>query len=244
MGTTGRSPIVIVTRPEPDASRFAALLGASGMLAVVSPVVQIDLFLDALDLSGAGGLIFTSANGVRAFSATGGAPRGPAFAVGPATAAAARAAGFADVVVGGGDVETLAGALLSFSKTRPGLGEFVHIVGRHEAGDLAGRLAAEGLKVRRALAYEAKPAAGLSPQAMECLTSGARDLFVAHFSIRSAKIFEDLCEKAGIAGRLSAVDAAVLSPAIARSLMFPWRRVVAASSPSPEALIAAIRKSR
>ena len=75
-------------------------------------------------LDGAAGLLFTSANGVRAFAAA--SPRRdlPALAVGDATAAAARAAGFADVASAGGNVADL--ALLVRRRLEPEAGALVH----------------------------------------------------------------------------------------------------------------------
>jgi uroporphyrinogen-III synthase len=60
-------------------------------------------------VSGVGALAFTSVNGVEAFAARSAWRETRVFAVGAATAAAARAAGFADIVSSEGGVTALAG---------------------------------------------------------------------------------------------------------------------------------------
>ena len=58
--------LALVTRPEPDASDFAALLERAGMRAVKTPAMTIEPTGAAPSLEGAAALAFTSANGVRA----------------------------------------------------------------------------------------------------------------------------------------------------------------------------------
>ncbi len=108
-------------------------------------------------LEGAAGLLFTSANGVRAFAAASARRDLPALAVGDATADAARAAGFADVASAGGTVADL--ALLVRRRLKPEAGALVHSAAQEVAGDLAGALGRDGYEVRRAILYDAVPAA-------------------------------------------------------------------------------------
>ena len=70
------------------------------------------------------------------------------------TAAAARAAGFA-ARSADGDVDDL--AALVIAAHRPGAGAFLHVRGRHAAGDLVGRLAAAGVPARAAEIYDQAP---------------------------------------------------------------------------------------
>src|ERR1043166_2172034 len=103
---------ILVTRPDPEASRFAAQLREHGIDALVAPLMIVeptDAQLPALD--GIQALIFTSANGVRAYIARGGRADLPAYAVGEATAAAARTAGFAKAISAGSDWQGLSALL-------------------------------------------------------------------------------------------------------------------------------------
>ena len=90
----------LVTRPEEDARAIAAELRAQGIETILAPMLSIVQRRDPkIDLSGIQALLFTSANGVRAFAAASGARDLPVFAVGDATAGAARNAGFKNVEI-------------------------------------------------------------------------------------------------------------------------------------------------
>ena len=104
----------------------------------------------APDLTGVAALAFTSRNGVDAFAALSGARALPVFAVGDATAEAARAAGFASVRSAGGALADLARLLTAEAPGRvlaPGALE--------PSGDLpallAGRVGVHVLPVYRAV---------------------------------------------------------------------------------------------
>ncbi|HEY7610485.1 MAG TPA: uroporphyrinogen-III synthase, partial [Alphaproteobacteria bacterium] len=61
---------ILLTRPEPDAQRFAAQLAEHGIEAVVAPLMTIETADAPLPpLEGVQALVFTSANGVRAYAA-------------------------------------------------------------------------------------------------------------------------------------------------------------------------------
>ncbi len=106
----------------------------------------------APDLKGVAAIAFTSANGVEAFAARCADRRPPVFAVGAATAAAARAAGFSDVVSADGGVNELVGLI---AKARAGLpGEILHAGPAEPAGDLGGALRRRGLSARGIAVYE------------------------------------------------------------------------------------------
>jgi uroporphyrinogen-III synthase len=153
---------VWITRAEPGASATAARVTAAGLAPLVMPLLEtVDLPEAAAALGGDGPLAFTSANGVRAFARLSPRRSGPVYVVGPATAAAAQVAGFADIRSGAGDVEALAARILADAPP----GEVLHASAREPAGDLAGRLQASGQSARRVAVYAARetspPAAGL-----------------------------------------------------------------------------------
>jgi len=142
---------VIVTRPEPDASAFAAMVKAAGMTPVLSPTIEIAFRPAAVSFDGVRALAFTSANGVRALMHTAlpaGALALPVFAVGPASADAARQAGFGTVSTAAGDVASLAELI---GRSFAGDGAVLHISGSDRAGDLAELLAKSDVEARRAL---------------------------------------------------------------------------------------------
>src|SRR5579885_2968460 len=103
----------LITRPEEDARPLADALKSRGIATVIEPLLSIRVLPEAApgltqDLEGVQALLFTSANGARAFAEL--SPRRDigVLAVGDATAAAARALGFSAVESAGGDVQALA----------------------------------------------------------------------------------------------------------------------------------------
>lgn len=105
---------VIVTRAEPGAAETMARLAEAGYRAIAAPMLTLaPLDVTLPDLSGVAHLVFTSANGVRFFASASGKRVAMAWCVGPSTAEAARAAGFAQVHEGRGDAVALAEDILA-----------------------------------------------------------------------------------------------------------------------------------
>ena len=158
-----RGAKVWVTRAQPGAASTAGRLTERGLDPVVLPLIEIRALAPALpDLAAFDGLIFTSLNGVAAFTDLGPPAEAfalPVFAVGDATARSARAAGFAMVRSADGDVEALAEMI---RQTAPGA-RLLHPAALQPAGDLSG--AVEGvaeihvLPVYEAVATSAAPPA-------------------------------------------------------------------------------------
>ncbi len=235
---------VMITRPREDALVVAKELAAQGVETIVEPLFEIvPRVANDLDLDGAQALLLTSANGVRALAAASPRRVSPILAVGEATAAAARAAGFARVEAAGaaaGDVVAL--AALAEKRCDPRAGALVHVCGSVVAGDLAGRLAARGFTVRREVLYEARPAAALSGAAVTALSQGAVDA-VLLFSPRTAKAFVRLAEEAGVRAALGLVEALCLSPAVGEAAgAVAWREVRVADRPNQAALLALVAR--
>jgi uroporphyrinogen-III synthase len=148
---------VWITRAQPGAEATAARVRALGHDAWVEPLLDIRPLADVrIDLSDVGALAFTSANGVRAFANLSGQREIKVFAVGAATAQAARAAGFRAVLSADGDVSALAqGIAARRGEIR---GAVLHPGATEPAGDLAGALAEQGVEVRSIALYESVPA--------------------------------------------------------------------------------------
>lgn len=128
---------VWVTRAEPGAARTADRLTALGFTPLVTPLLTLAPLPGALDAApspdAVAVLALTSPNGVEAFAPL--IPRfrdHPVFAVGDATAEAARAAGFADVRSASGDIHALARLIAAEAPPGPLLAPGA----REPAGDL------------------------------------------------------------------------------------------------------------
>lgn len=234
---------VLVTRPREDAGSLAEALAGLGFEPVIESLFAIRFKDEAPDLGGVAALAFTSANGVRALvHAAPGAPEAglPVFAVGPASAAVAREAGFRRVAAAGGDVAALARLIADEAGTLQGA--VLHLAGARRAGDLVGALRAAGIEARRAVLYEAEAARALSAPVRADIADG-RIGAVLIFSPRTARLFVSLMRDAGLAEAARAMTLVALSPAVAEAASeAPWRAVVTAERPEAEAALDALQR--
>jgi uroporphyrinogen-III synthase len=148
-----RPRVAWITRAEPGAAATAARVRQLGIEPIVEPLLEVRAIEGAdLDLSGVSALAFTSANAVAAFATRSTERTLRVFAVGDATAAAARAQRFQSVLSAQGDVAALASALVA--RRRELTGTILYPAAAEPAQDLAGALAAVGLRVRQTAIYE------------------------------------------------------------------------------------------
>ena len=236
---------VLVTRMRPEADHLADLLAAQGHEALVEPLLEIrpvegDPASLLGDLAEVQALLFTSANGVRAFAALSDVRSLPVFAVGDSTAAAAREAGFDQVESAGGDVEDL--AVLVGRRLDPTQGALFHAAARQVAGDLKGALEARGFALRRAVLYEAVAVSTLSPATLDALR--ARDIdAVLLFSPRTGETFVRLVREHDLIASLVPCRAVCLSAAVAATVdALDWAGVEVAEQPTQEALLASLQR--
>ncbi|MBY9066336.1 uroporphyrinogen-III synthase [Hyphomonas sp. WL0036] len=160
---------VIVTRTQPGADETAARLKALGFAPIVSPMLRIvQTGLAPTLLDGVADIVFTSANGVRAFALAGASPAElTAWCVGPSTAEAARQVGFGRVVEGDGDAEDLARLIVTARSEL--LGPLLHIANDAAAGNLVAGLKTAGLDARFAAPYNTEAAPALTEEALAAL---------------------------------------------------------------------------
>lgn len=231
---------LLVTRPDEDASPLMAALEAMGHQAFHMPLLRVQHLSGVMIPSVAWqALLVTSANGVRALAAheaVAGLLSVPVVAVGEASAAAARAAGFVHVTASGGDVVRLAETVKDL--LRPEGGALLHIAGTVLAGDLKGVLEAQGFSVERAVLYEAQVATQLPPEGCQLIAEGGID-GVLLFSPRTAATFVSLVQAAGLEGQMAGLCAFCLSQAVADALApLTFAQVAVSAEPSQDALLA------
>lgn len=221
------APVVLITRPQAAARRFALQVEALGLRHVIAPLLQIvGVPHDAGALRDARGLVFTSENGVR-FAGPG---KGrPAWCVGPRTADCARAAGY-DVTEGPGDA---AGLIPLIGDLGPG---WLHPHGAH----VAARLPVQGIVVYDQLALPLPPGA-------VALLQGETPVILPLFSPRSARLAAGAARAAQASG-----GAAIWTVPISAAADAAWRdawpggaaRCVVADQPDAEGILRAIRAMR
>jgi len=206
----GRRKKIWITRAQPAADVTAERVRALGHDALVAPLLEVRALENVdIDLTGVAAIAFTSANGVRAFAERSGDRALKVFAVGAATAQAARQAGFRSVLSSEGDVAALARGIAA----RKGelKGAVLHAGAAELAGDLAGELAGAGIEARRLILYETRPVALSEAQLKTVLRADA----VLLHSPRAARVLAAVLRKHPPAPTLRALG---LSPAVLKPL--------------------------
>jgi uroporphyrinogen-III synthase len=210
---------LLVTRPEPDAQHTAKALRERGHEVMIAAMLRIEPVAADLGAGPWDALVVTSANACRALARhprLGEVKTHPVFVVGRHTAAAARAAGFADVTSAEGNATDLARLLA----TRFGAGarRLLYIAGEDRAADLAGDLAAQRIAVKTVIIYRAVKVTDFPDSARQALAAehiGG----VLHFSRRSVEAYLACAEAAQILDRALTPFHYCLSPQVARPLI-------------------------
>ncbi len=228
---------VLVTRPSEDSKRVIQALKRQGHAGVAAPLLGVKYTPGPeLDFTGVQALLFTSANGVRAFCARSDERHLTALCVGDATGREALDVGFETVKSAGGDVEAL--AALVKDALDPAQGALLHPAGSKVAGDLKSLVENAGFAYRREVLYEAIKATQLPSAALEALRQNDID-GVLLFSPRTGAAFTRLVDKAGVREKLASVTAYCLSAAVAGEIgNLPWKDVCIAQTPDQTALLA------
>ncbi|MFM9860120.1 uroporphyrinogen-III synthase [Pseudoxanthobacter sp. M-2] len=238
---------LLVTRPQPHAAGTAAALAALGHAPVLSPMLRVEPRADVhIGFDDAAALALTSRTAVEATAALARVRPDlqalfavPVFTVGAATAEAARAAGFEQVLSADGAVGDLVRLIRQY--VRPGDGAILHLGGAVRAGDLAGDLAMAGYSVSTIVVYEAVPATRLSAPAAAALAAGDLDAALV-YSERTAVALVAAAAADGLADALAALPCLGLSKAVLAPLAAAGvRDLCAAAEPNENALFALLQ---
>lgn len=206
---------IVVLRPEPGASETAARARQLGLDAIAIPLFRVEpLDWTVPDPSAFDGLLLTSANAVHHSGRRLEELRGlPVYAVGQATAAAARRAGFEIAQTGSDGIDELLATL------PPGL-RLVHLCGEDRKTTASG-----GQQISQVVVYRARP---VDSPPLAAIQGG---LVLVH-SPRAGRRLAEL-----VRGRDS-IRVAALSPAAAEAAGTGWQVIEAANQPTDEALLA------
>ncbi|MDP2801460.1 MAG: uroporphyrinogen-III synthase [Phreatobacter sp.] len=230
---------VLVTRPEPEASRTAEALAARGHEAVVAPLfaavpvaAEIGGPFAALAVTSPRTIAMMPAGRLAALVAL------PAFAVGDRTAGALADAGFTDIRSAAGNLRALSALIAAAGLPRGA--RILHPGGEDRAGDLAEALAPSGLAVVSAVVYRMAPVTEWPEAAARTLADGTLGA-VLHYSPRAAEVFCHLCLTLGGAAVARRLRHVCLSPAVA-AMLEPLGPscVITAQRPDEAALLAAL----
>jgi uroporphyrinogen-III synthase len=233
---------VLVTRPEPGASRTAQRLAAAGFEPVVLPLTEIrPLPLQHTHGTNAGAVAVTSANAIRhvppkLISALRGTPL---FAVGGATGRAARSAGFADVFEGPGDAAGLAREMAD--KLQPG-SRVLYLCGRVRREQFEALLVHGGLAVEAVETYDTIVISHATDFVVSTLRNEPVEAALA-LSAVAAKVLEQLSGRAGLAHLFENTRYCCISRRAAALLEERnYGRVYVAAAPDEDALISLLER--
>lgn len=199
---------VLLTRPRPQAERFAATLATKAPV-VISPILSIVPRALHIDLADYSGVILTSENAARVLAGLADVAQMPAWCVGDHTAQVAAELGM-NPKSAGGNASDLVEMLLG---QRP-KGVLLHARGAKSRGDVVQKLADGGIAATARVVYDQVETA-LTDQA-RALLAGPGPVVLPLFSPRSARLLGDAAQatKAPLA-------IAALSPAVLRAWTGP-----------------------
>lgn len=208
---------ILVLRPEPGASATLRRAHERGLHAVAVPLFEIEpVAWDAPEAGGFDGLLLTSANAVRSAGEQLEELRGlPVYAVGEATAGAAREAGFEVASTGDTDIRRLLGSI------EPDL-KLLHLAGedRTDPGETSQEI--RTLTVYRSRAKE------------DVHLGDIRESIALIHSPRAGRRLAELADDRD-KGSIAVV---AISPAAADAAGTGWSKVESARTPTDEALLA------
>lgn len=236
---------LLLTRPKTSSEVAAKKLVGLGHVVTIEPMLNIVPLAKQRFDKNFSAVVFTSQNAVRVFCENN--PNwlsdytGEVFAVGPRTAQAVADNGFSRVVVGSGDVDSL--ALLVVASLGAPHDNILFPRGKHVKGDLQGILAKNGFRVEPAVLYEAQAVISFSAATLRALKAGQFD-YILFYSARTAGTFINLAEKANIK-LLAKTTALALSEDIAKVLQkLNWRSIVVACEKTEQALFECINNDK
>lgn len=219
---------LLVTRPGVGGEATAARLRALGHEVLLSPLFALKPVDWELPNFAVDAVLLTSANAARlAGDKIAECTCLPCYAVGAATAQAAKAAGFKDVIAGEADAaDILARAAAD------GVQSMLHLAGRdhRDTGYPA-------IKLERRIVYAADPVGQFDAATEAALCGGTID-WTLLYSPRAARHFAVLVDRLAIPR--AALGLAALSAAVAEAAGSGWREVRSSQLPQEQALFAAL----
>ena len=249
---------VLVTRPEPGAARTAERLSRLGHDAALMPLFQATVTASLDDLPPVpeiSGLIATSARAFDMFEGVDVAAAGianlPVNAVGPATAQAAREAGFANVLQGGGTARALSQELAAAEAQSPG--DFkgnlagsqkvlVYLAGEPRTPVIEAALEAQKIDHVVVECYKMSEISYSTDIVISDILSPAPDVILL-YSSRAARRFTALTSAENMDDFLRFSRFLCLSASISSELPAEWQaRALVAERPEEDSLIRSLAK--
>ncbi|MEY9364484.1 uroporphyrinogen-III synthase [Bradyrhizobium yuanmingense] len=240
---------ILVTRPHPDNAATADNLRTRGHTVLLAPALKLEpvAFQGESEVS-YDAVLVTSANAIRAIAPQLpdlGLLQLPLFAVGEHTAAAAREAGFAEVIVAGGDAASLRDKVMQSARDKElkKNSTLLYLAGVDLSRDLGGELGAEGFHVVTQTTYRMAPVKHLPREVCEGFAAHGIEA-VLHYSRRSARAFLDAARDEGVEISALAIPHCCLSETVAGVLRDAGAsQVLVAATPDETALFDTLERA-
>lgn len=231
-----KPPRIWLTRPHADSAALADLLAQRGIANIIAPVMRIERNELAADLTNKpNALLLTSRHAVHALEILPPDWRSlPLFAVGAATAEAARQSGFTNIHEGSGGMLEL---LPHITQALSANARLLYCAGEETSSDVGALLTGHAIHVDQITAYRAIAETSLPEGLCSALTSG--DIKgVVLFSARSAQLVEKLLKHHQLEPIATHIDAYCLSlPVAAAAGGLPWKSLRACHLPTQAAMV-------
>ncbi|MGN6465274.1 MAG: uroporphyrinogen-III synthase [Rhizobiaceae bacterium] len=228
---------VLITRPEPGASRTAGKLAALRCEPLLLPLTEIrplpadlptDFVVDAVAVSSANALRHAGPALLRQLGGL------PVFAVGPRTAEAAADAGMASVTIGPGDGDGLA---LLMTRRIPSGSRVAYLCGRRRTGGFETALKAAGVAVLPVETYDTA-ACSYSDEALKAAVGAGGVDIVLLYSRAAAEELSVLTDRSVVTPSLAQSTFICISPRVAEPIIpFGRGRVRIAATPDEGAML-------
>jgi len=181
-------------------------------------------------------IVLTSANAVPSLNDE--SKTYPIYAVGEATAAAAKAVGCKQVHVAEGDIEKLSRLIVENCRSRDG--SILHLSGEVIREGLANHLDKHGFRYQRQIVYKAVASAGFSDDVIDAWRHRIMTA-VLLLSPRTAEILVHLLTRHGLVNYVDSTAAICLSKDAATPLKgLAWKSIRSAARPNRQALLRAL----
>lgn len=235
---------VLVTRPQPAASRTAAELRRRGHEPLVLPLAVAEHHTVALAEALAqphAGIAVTSAEAIRALGTIGPLPpplfEETLFAVGESTASAAAKLGFRRVIAGDNDGTTLARMIVHHGPTQGEAVPLLYLAGKPRSPGFEAALGEFGKPVTVCECYHMRPRALTAAEIAETIGRDPVDAVLLYSSESARRLFDPPVSEL-LSERLSSARMLCLSEKIATALPAQFlAKAKAAPSPNEASLL-------
>lgn len=184
MSSAGSEPTFLVTRAEPEASRFTDELRGRGLNVLGAPLTEHQGVGSAVDQGDAEALLVTSPRGLLLAQDL---PDLPVHAVGERSAETARGVGLTVASTGPGAAED------AFLRAIPAGTRLLHLSGETLSRDLEGPLSSAGVHYRRQVVYRTVPVKA-APPALKAFAAANGPRYVTFLSVGAVEAYKTLAK--------------------------------------------------